>query len=78
MSQREITAIGAVLKSALGPEVVNDLGRAQGQSKRLRVVTPFRLAISLIGAMASGPRRTAYHCPPRCSGRLTDLIHPAA
>jgi len=58
MSQAEISAIGVLLKSALGPDVLNELGRAQRQSKRLRVVTPFRLAISVVGAMASGTVRS--------------------
>lgn len=43
-----------MLKSVLGADVVNDLGRACGQSKRLRVVTPARLAVTMIGALAGG------------------------
>jgi hypothetical protein len=48
----KLTPIEAVLQQALSEQAINDLGRQTGQSKRLRVVTPFRLVLAIIAALA--------------------------
>ena len=52
MSKKKTTSIETVLQQALSEEAINDLGRQAGQSKRLRVVTPFRLVMTIIAALA--------------------------
>ena len=54
MSREELSEMAAVLKAALSVDDINDLGRLTGQSQRLRVVTPSRLVLALVGAMACG------------------------
>ena len=54
MSKADLNEMAAVLKAALSIRDINELGRQTGQSKRLRVVTPFRLVLTLVGAMSSG------------------------
>lgn len=49
----ELTEIEAALKSTMSATQVNDLGRQTGQSERLRVVTPHRLFLSVVAALAS-------------------------
>jgi hypothetical protein len=49
----ELSEIEAALKSTISATQVNGLGRQTGQSKRLRVVTPHRLFLSVVGALAS-------------------------
>jgi hypothetical protein len=49
----ELTEIEAALKSAISADEVNNLGRETRQSQRLRVVTPHRLFLSVVGALAS-------------------------
>jgi hypothetical protein len=46
------TPIESVLQQALSEQAINDLGRQAGQSKRLRVVTPFRMVLAIIAALA--------------------------
>lgn len=53
MPRHELTEIEAALKSTMSAEQVNDLGRETGQSERLRVVTPHRLFLCVVGALAS-------------------------
>lgn len=45
----------AALARALSVDDVNQLGRATGQSKRLRTVTPHRLFLSLAGSKVESP-----------------------
>jgi len=54
VSRDELNELAATLKAALSIDDINELGRTTGQSKRLRVVTPSRLVLALIGAMACG------------------------
>ena len=54
MSRSKVTNIRQGLGDALSEETINDLGRKTGQTKRMRVVTPFRLLITLLVAMAVG------------------------
>ena len=42
------------LARALSTDEVNELGRATGQSERLRTVTPHRLFLAIIAALAAG------------------------
>lgn len=53
MSKNKTTPIETILQQALSEKAINDLGRQAGQSKRLRVVTPFRLVMAIIAALAS-------------------------
>jgi len=48
----DLTRIASALKSACSADEVNQLGVQTGQSKRLRKVTPFRLFLSVIMALA--------------------------
>src|SRR5215471_19902411 len=48
----ELTRIEAALKKAISANQVNDLGRETNQSRRLRVVTPHRLFLCIVGALA--------------------------
>ena len=52
VSQDELSEMAAALKAALSVDDINELGRQTGQSKRLRVVTPSRLLLAIVGAMA--------------------------
>lgn len=58
MSLRESSTIASMLQTVLGEEEVNRVGLLTGQSQRLRVVTPFRLATGLIAALADGTVET--------------------
>jgi hypothetical protein len=49
----ELTEIERALKSAISADGVNALGLDTGQSERLRVVTPHRLFLAIVGALAS-------------------------
>ncbi len=59
MSKVELNEMAAVLKAALSLSDINELGRQTGQSQRLRVVTPFRLVLALVGQNDEGSRRTS-------------------
>jgi hypothetical protein len=50
----KLSTIATTLKSVFGEKEANALGLATGQSKRLRKVTPARLALALVGALAGG------------------------
>ena len=54
MSTSHLTRTRAALARALSIDDVNELGRATGQSQRLRTVTPHRLFLSTVAALASG------------------------
>lgn len=54
VSGDELSEMAAALKVALSVDEINELGRTTGQSQRLRVVTPSRLVLALVGAMACG------------------------
>ena len=54
MSSRVCAKMASVLGESLSVEDLDALGKRCGQSKRLRVVTPFRLALSLLVALGQG------------------------
>ena len=58
MSRRDITKIAATLEQALSEYEIDQLGKATGQSQRLRIVTPFRLLVTLLGALGDGTAET--------------------
>ena len=53
MSLSELTRIGTILKQVLAMPAVNDLGRVTGQARRLRTVTPHRLFLAVVSALAA-------------------------
>src|SRR5262245_15262766 len=52
-SEEDLGKLEDMMRSALSEDEVNAIGRSTGQSKRLRVITPFRLFASIVGALAS-------------------------
>jgi hypothetical protein len=52
LSNLNLTRMRTALASALSVDDVNELGRETGQSERLRTITPHRLFLSTIGALA--------------------------
>ena len=58
MSQDRSISIRRTLGEALSEHDINELGRTTGQSKRLRVVTPFRLVSALLVALGTGATET--------------------
>ena len=54
MSPTELTKVRDALARALSVEAVNQLGRDTGQAVRLRTVTPHRLLLAVVSALASG------------------------
>lgn len=52
MSKGKPTSIEGILQQALSEDAINQLGRQSGQSKRLRVITPFRLVLAIMAALA--------------------------
>lgn len=53
MSTAHLARMRTALARALSIEDVNQLGRTTGQSKRLRMVTPHRLFLAIVAALAS-------------------------
>ena len=53
MSLSELNRIGTILKQALAMPTVNDVGRMTGQARRLRTVTPHRLFLAVVSALAA-------------------------
>ena len=53
MSLSELNRIRTVLMRALATPAVNDLGRLTGQAQRLRTVTPHRLFLAIVSALAA-------------------------
>jgi len=58
MSRREVTKIATTLEQALSEPEINELGKVTGQSQRLRIITPFRLLVTLLGALGGGTTET--------------------
>jgi len=54
LSLTELTKVRQTLAQTLAPTSVNRLGRATGQAQRLRTVTPHRLFLAIVAALASG------------------------
>ena len=53
MSPTELTKVRDALAGALPVDEVNQLGRDTGQAIRLRTVTPHRLFLAVVSALAS-------------------------
>ena len=53
MSNGELSKVTRALARALSEDEVNQLGIDAGQSKRLRMVTPFRLFLAIVAGLAS-------------------------
>ena len=53
MSCTQLTKMQSILIDALSEERTNEIGRATGQSQRLRVVTPYRLFVAVVTALGS-------------------------
>jgi hypothetical protein len=58
LSLGELNRIGDILRQALAMlalamPTVNDLGRLTGQAQRLRTVTPHRLFLAIVSALAA-------------------------
>lgn len=54
VSTAELTKLSHTLARALSIDQVNQLGRDTGQAERLRTVTPHRLFLAIVSALASG------------------------
>jgi len=54
MSPSELTKVRDTLARALSVDAVNQLGRDTGQAVRLRTVTPHRLCLAVVSALAGG------------------------
>jgi len=52
LSKSQVSTVRSALKSALSADEVNQLGRRCGQSERLRTVTPHRLFLAIVAALA--------------------------
>ena len=52
VSTTELIKVRSILARALSVEEVNDLGRTTGQAERLRTVTPHRLFLAIVSALA--------------------------
>jgi len=53
LSLTELTKFRTILSRALSASTVNELGRATGQARRLRTVTPHRLFLAVVSALAA-------------------------
>jgi hypothetical protein len=53
LSNKELTRVSSALARALSTEDVDQIGRDTGQSERLRTITPCRLFLSIVAALAS-------------------------
>ncbi len=58
MPRSDLTKVQRTLEEALSEQPINALGRKTGQTKRMRIVTPFRLLRTLLVAMAVGATET--------------------
>lgn len=58
MSHSDVSRIAATLEEALSQGEIDELGRATGQSQRFRVITPFRLLVTLLGGLGDGTCET--------------------
>jgi hypothetical protein len=51
LSCAQLTKIESILTDALSEEEINEVGRETGQSQRLRLITPYRLFLSIVAAL---------------------------
>ena len=54
MGRRTVTQFANQIKRVLSPAVINDLGRDAGFCVRERLITPYRLVVSLLAGHAMG------------------------
>lgn len=53
MNEKQLSTVQRRLQHVLEPETINALGFSTGFAQRLRTVTPFRLALTLVAALAT-------------------------
>jgi hypothetical protein len=53
MDRRQFTTMANKFQSVLDEEVFNEHGQTLGLRKRQRLITPFRLGLSVMGSMAT-------------------------
>jgi hypothetical protein len=58
MDRQQFTTMAKKFQSVLDEEVLNERAQALGLLKRQRLITPFRLDLSVIGSMAAQQVRT--------------------
>ena len=58
MGRRTVAQFANRIKRVLSPMLVNDLGRRVGFCHRERLMTPYRLVLSLLAGYAMGPLET--------------------
>ena len=58
MGRRTVAQFANRIKRVLSPTLVNDLGRRIGFCYRERLMTPYRLVLSLLASHAMGPAET--------------------
>ena len=58
MGRRTVAQFANQIKRVLSPTVLNDLGRRVGFCHRERLITPYRLVLSLLASHATGPVET--------------------
>lgn len=68
----ELTRFEQGLKSILSEAEVNRIGLETGQSKRLRIVTPFRLFCALVTALGSAKIESI--ADPLCENSIQILV----
>ena len=58
MGRRTVAQFANQIKRVLSPTRLNDLGRRVGFCHRERLITPYRLVLSLLASHATGPIET--------------------
>lgn len=53
MSRSQLSKIESILTDTLSEADINEVGRETGQSQRLRLITPYRLFVSLVAALGA-------------------------
>lgn len=53
MDRQQFTTMANKFQAVLDEQILNERGQALGLVQRLRLVTPFRLGLSVIGSMAT-------------------------
>ncbi len=59
MDPQHFTIMANKFQSVLDEQVLNERGKALGLIKRQRLVTPFRLGLSVMGSMATQQVKTS-------------------
>ena len=79
MDRQHFTTMAHKFQSVLDEEVLNERGQALGLLKRQRLITPFRLGLSVIGSMATQHVQTIadLHLSSMNYGSLIPIITPS-